>query len=97
MSAIDSSKSLGAALPPAGARVTRTERGGFRLRRMMVVVVFALSTFLVGCTPAEIEQSMAQLSVSFEQGGVEGGLISAAFIAQQAVPIIGMRLGSLAP
>ncbi|MDH3189617.1 MAG: hypothetical protein OEM39_03120 [Acidimicrobiia bacterium] len=70
---------------------------GLRIRRSTVAILLAVSGTVTACTPAEIEQSIQMLTVSFEEGGLESGLSTAAFIGQVAVPVIGMRLGSFGP
>ncbi len=72
-------------------------RRAFHFRRLMAGTLLALSALTAACTPAEIEQSLEMLSVSFEEGGLEGGLSTAGLIGQNAVMVVGMRLGSFAP
>lgn len=69
-------------------------RRQFRIRRVTLALLLVAAPALSGCTPEEIEMSVNEIAVSFEQGGVERGLASAIFVAQMAVPIIGMRVGS---
>lgn len=95
MSAIDRTNRPGEAAMVGGGKVWA--RRGLYTRRFTVAVVLALSPISAGCTPAEIEQSIQMLTVSFEEGGLESGLATAAFIGEQAVFVVGMRLGSLAP
>ena len=72
-------------------------RGRLRLRSWVMALLLAVSPILAGCTPAEIEMSMEEIAVSFEEGGVERGLVSSVMIVQMAIPVIGMRLGSTGP
>lgn len=65
-----------------------------RLRGCVAAFLLAISPILAGCTPEEIEMSMTEIAVGFEQGGVERGLASAVFVVHMAIPVIGMRLGS---
>ena len=69
-------------------------RTGLRLRSWLMALLLAVSPILAGCTPAEIEMSMEEIAVSFEEGGVERGLVSSVLIVQMAIPVIGMRMGS---
>lgn len=78
-------------------KTPHVEHRGLRIRRSMAAFLIALSGVVTSCTPAEIERSIQMLTVSFEEGGVESGLSTAALIGQVAVPVIGMRLGSFAP
>jgi hypothetical protein len=66
----------------------------FRMRRLGVAVLVVLSLVAPACTPEEIEMSLEQIAVSFEQGGVERGLAEAVLVVDYAIPVIGMRLGS---
>jgi hypothetical protein len=79
-----------------GDALTADKRSA-RMRRSMAVILLSLSTLVTACTPGEIQQSIEMLNVSFEDGGLEGGLSAAGLIGQNAVLVIGMRLGSLAP
>lgn len=97
MSAIDRSNGPGEALATIDGGKTRAARRGLGMRRFTAAVFLALSPVAAGCTPAEIEQSIELLTVSFEEGGLESGLSTAAIIGQQAVLVVGMRLGSLTP
>lgn len=65
-----------------------------RLRGYVAAFLLAISPILAGCTPEEIEMSVGEIAMGFEQGGVERGLASAVFVAHMAIPVIGMRLGS---
>lgn len=85
MNIIRQSKRSGA--PPAPPR-------RLRVRRCVAAFLLAISPVLAGCTPEEIEMSVEEIAVSFEQGGVERGLASAVFVVHMAIPVIGMRLGS---
>ena len=49
----------------------------------MAVVLLAVSPLVAACTPGEIEQSIQMLNFSFEEGGLEGGLSSAALHCQR--------------
>jgi hypothetical protein len=72
---------------------TRSGRRQFRIRRITLALLLVATPAISGCTPEEIEASVDQIAVSFEQGGIERGLASAIFVAQMAIPRIGMRIG----
>ena len=57
----------------------------------MAACILVLSPALAGCTPEEIEGSMDLIATSFEQGGVERGLIDAIFVLNLAIPVAEMR------
>lgn len=76
------------------AAQTRSGRRQFRIRRTALALLLVATPALSGCTPEEIEMSVNEIAVSFEQGGIERGLASTILVAQMAVPIIGMRVGS---
>jgi hypothetical protein len=78
-------------------RPSRAGKRNARFRLLTAAVLLAISPVVVGCTPEEIQQSIGALTISFEQGGVEGGLSTAMFIGEQAALVVGMRLGSLGP
>lgn len=78
-------------------RPSRFGKRNARFRLLTAAVLLAISPVVAGCTPEEIQQSIGALTISFEQGGAEGGLSAAMFIGEQAALVIGMRLGSLAP
>lgn len=67
----------------------------FRIRASIAALLLAFGPLAAGCTPDEIQQSIGALTISFEQGGLESGLSTAALIGQEAVLVVGMRLGSL--
>lgn len=75
-------------------RSRRTASRGGRLRSGAVAIL-AVSVLATGCTPAEIEGSLARIAVSFEEGGPESALSDAMSIGETAVLVIGMRLGGL--
>jgi hypothetical protein len=64
------------------------------MRSWVTALLLAISPILAGCTPEEIEMSMTEIAVSFEEGGVERGLASAVFVVHMAIPVVGMRVGS---
>ncbi len=81
---------------PTGAPMTAgSGPKRFRIRAFIAALLLAFGPLAAGCTPEEIQQSIGALTVSFEQGGVESGLSTAALIGQQAALVVGMRLGSL--
>lgn len=73
------------------SRRTASQEG--RVRSGAVAVILAVSVLASGCTPAEIEGSLARIAVSFEEGGPERALSDAIYIGETAVLVIGMRLG----
>jgi len=73
---------------------TRPAPKFLHMRRLTIAFLLAVSPVAAACTPAEIEASVGRISTSFEEGGVERGLADAIFVAETAIPIIGMRLGA---
>jgi hypothetical protein len=58
-------------------------------------LLLAFGSLTAGCTEGEVRASLARLTVSFEQGGLESALSEAMFIGEQAAFVVGMRLGGL--
>lgn len=66
----------------------------YRIRRLLLALLLVLSPALAGCTPEEIEMSIQGIATSFEQGGVERGLITSVMVLDMAIPVVEMRFRS---